>query len=157
MTLKETRTSYGITQKEASKAVGVPLRTYIRYESIDDANNLKYLKIIELLNEHYQITETNGLLTVQIILKKVSEVLREYKDEITFCYLFGSYAKGYATETSDVDLCLNTSLTGLKFVGLVEKLHQSLKKNVDVIRVNDLKDNFELVKEIMKDGIKIYG
>lgn len=28
----------------------------------------------------------------------------QYKNMVEFCYLFGSYAKGYATERSDVDL-----------------------------------------------------
>ena len=65
--------------------------------------------------------------------------------------------KGYAKEDSDVDICVNTTLTGLKFVGFVEQLHQALKKNVDAIRFQELKDNLDLLNEIMKDGIKIYG
>ena len=87
----------------------------------------------------------------------ILKVINNYKNDITFCYIFGSYAKGYATERSDVDICVNTTLKGLDFVGLVEELHQILKKEVDVIRFSGLKDNMELINEIMKDGIKIYG
>ncbi len=156
MTLKELRTSFNITQSEAAICVGVPLRTYKRYEQLSDNSNLKYIKMKELLIEKYEITEEKGLLTLDIIKENVNNVLSEYKDEVSFCYLFGSYAKGYAKETSDVDFLIDTSLSGLKFVGLVEKLHQNLKKNVDVLRFKDLSDNMVLINEIMKEGIKIY-
>ena len=157
MTLKELRVSYGITQKEAANCINVPLRTYTRYESKDDFNDLKYIKMMELLKDNYEITEEKGILSVEAIKEIVSNIFEEYKELIDICYLFGSYAKGYAKDNSDVDLCINTSLTGLRFVGLVEKLHQALKKNVDVIRFQDLNNNLELINEIMKDGIKIYG
>ena len=155
MNLKELRKSFGITQIEASKSVGIPLRTYIRYEASTDNTNIKYQKIMDLLVEKYQITETNGIYSLEKLKVIILSVLEQFKEDISFCYLFGSYAKGYAKEDSDVDLCIDTTLTGLKFVGLVEKLHQALNKNVDVIRFYDLKDNLELINEIMKDGIKL--
>lgn len=157
MTLKEIRTSYGITQAEAASSVGVPRRTYIRYEKNNDQSNLKYQRIVELLKEKYEISETKGIYSLDQLKEIINRVFKDYKSDITFCYLFGSYAKGYAKEESDVDVCINTKLSGFKFVGLVEKLHQALKKNVDVIRFNDLNNNLELINEIMKDGIKIYG
>ena len=157
MTLKELRTSYNITQVEASNYLNIPLRTYKRYEQIDDDSNLKYQKMKELLIEKYEITENKGILKIEQIVSIVQNTLDEYKDKINFCYLFGSYAKGYAKDNSDVDLCIDTTLTGLSFVGLIEKLHQNLKKNVDVLRFKDLSDNIPLINEIMKDGVKIYG
>ena len=76
---------------------------------------------------------------------------------LSFCYLFGSYAKGKATQTSDVDLLISTNVKGLKFYGLVEEIRTALHKRVDVLDMNQLKDNIELTEEIFKDGIKIYG
>lgn len=157
MALKELRITFGLTQVEAANSVGVPLRTYIRYESNPDESNLKYQKIVELLKDKYEITEAKGIYALDKLKIILLNVIEKYQDEISFCYLFGSYAKGYAKDESDVDLCINTTLTGFRFVGLVENLHQALKKKVDVIRFNDLKDNLELISEIMKDGIKIYG
>lgn len=151
------RITFGLTQVEAANSVGVPLRTYIRYESNPDESNLKYQKIVELLKDKYEITEAKGIYALDKLKIILLNVIEKYQDEISFCYLFGSYAKGYAKDESDVDLCINTTLTGFRFVGLVENLHQALKKKVDVIRFNDLKDNLELISEIMKDGIKIYG
>ena len=158
MKLKEYRIQLGITIKEASFACNVPLRTYIRYEN-DEAygNDLKRKHILLLLKEKYQITEEKGLLTIDKIKTITHFVFSKYENEVQFCYLFGSYAKGYANENSDVDLCVSTSLSGLSFVGLIEELRIALNKKVDLIRINDLGDNISLINEIMKDGMKIYG
>ena len=156
MKLKELRKQYGITQAQAALSVGVPLRTYVRYEEKDAHENLKYQKIVELLNQKYSISETQGIYSLDKLKEIIVDTLKEYEDNVSFCYIFGSYAKGYAKEDSDIDICINTSLTGLSFIGLIEKLHQNLHKNVDVLRFNDLNNNLELINEIMKDGIKIY-
>lgn len=58
---------------------------------------------------------------------------------------------------SDVDLLISANITGLKFYGLVEEIRTSLHKKVDVLDVNQLKDNIELLNEILKDGVKICG
>ena len=87
--------------------------------------------------------------------ERQSNIFKEYRVE--YCYLFGSYAKGNATEKSDVDLLVSTEITGMKFFELVEVLREKLKKKVDILNQNQIKDNFTLVNEILKDGIKIYG
>ena len=60
-------------------------------------------------------------------------------------------------ETSDVDLLISSDVKGLKFYGMVEKLRTALHKKVDVLSLEQLKDNLELISEILKDGIRIYG
>ena len=53
MTLKETRKKCKLTQEEASKIVGVPLRTYVQYEGDETkADNLKLERMIERLEEY---------------------------------------------------------------------------------------------------------
>lgn len=159
MSLKELRISYGLSQQEASQIVEVPLRTYIRYEADNSyGSSLKRKTIINTLKEQCEITENKGLLSIDSITLIVSELFdSEFKGVVDFCYLFGSYAKGYAKEDSDVDLCVSTSLTGFGFIGLHNRLSEVLHKKVDLIRVDTLKDNIELLNEIMKDGIRIYG
>ena len=159
MKLKEIRTKYNLSQLDAANLVGVPVRTFRRYEN-DDAygNKLKRQMFINIINDHCEITETKGLLTIEQIKDSLKEVFNnEYEGKIEFCYLFGSYAKGYAKEDSDVDLCVSTSLTGLDFVGLSEDIRNVLHKKIDLIRFSNLKDNLELINEIMKDGVKLYG
>ena len=63
----------------------------------------------------------------------------------------GSYAKGKATETSDIDLFVSDSITGLKFYELAEKLRESLHKKVDLdIIYKTLKDDIPELLEYLK-------
>lgn len=156
--LKEIREQYKISMTQASIDTGIPIRTYSRYEN--DSNYGSVLKreaIVNILNKKYEITEDKGILNIDDLRAGVLKIIANHLDEIDFCYLFGSYAKGYATEKSDIDLCVSTSLTGLSFIGFIEELRTELKKKVEVLRLADVSENTELLKEIMKDGIKIYG
>jgi len=159
MNLREIRIGYNLSQADAAHILGVPVRTYRRYESDEQyGSSIKRDAFVNILNSTCQITEDRGLLSVEIIKDKLTKLFdEEYKDQIEFCYLFGSYAKGCARENSDVDLYVSSSLTGLKFVGLMEKIRQTLHKKVDVIRSSELNNNITLANEIMKGGIKIYG
>lgn len=158
MSLREIRIEYGLSQVEAATILGIPERTYRRYETDENyGSDIKRRMFIEMLNEQCEITEDKGLLTIEQIKVKVSELFnKEYKGQIEFCYLFGSYSKGLATEKSDVDLYISSSLVGIKFVGLIEKLRQALHKKVDLLRSSELNNNIELVNEILKYGTKIY-
>ena len=159
MTLKELRNQYSLTQLEASTILGVPVRTYRRYETDNNyGDSLKREAFINLLNAHCEITEEKGLLTIKKIQEIVTDLFEsEYQEQINFCYLFGSYSKGTANELSDVDLYVSSSLTGLKFVGLIERLRQKLHKKIDLLRSSEVVNNIDLLNEIMKEGIKIYG
>ena len=155
-TLKELRKKSNYTQKEAAEYFHVSLRSYKDYEN--NPNKQKSMKykymVIELEKMNY-IDEDQGILKLEDITGGVKKVLDEYKVE--YCYLFGSYAKGKAKETSDVDLLISTEVRGIRFYGLVEKLRNELHKKIDLINVNQLENNPELINEILKDGIKIYG
>ena len=52
---------------------------------------------------------------------------------------------------------MSMRLNGLRFYELVEVLRESLKKKVDLLDETQLDNNSVLVKEILRDGIKIYG
>ena len=154
--LKSIRLEKELTQQQAAGIVGISLRSYKSYENdLDKRGNLKYNYIYEKLSQINPIDEEHGIVDLEYISRKCSKVFDKYK--INFCYLFGSYAKGKAKDDSDVDLLISTEIKGLKFFGLVEELRNSLHKKVDVIEVAGLKDNVELLEEILKDGIKIYG
>ena len=154
--LKSIRLEKELTQQQAAGIVGISLRSYKSYENdLDKRGNLKYNYIYEKLSQINPIDEEHGSVDLEYISRKCSEIFDKYK--INFCYLFGSYAKGKAKDDSDVDLLISTEIKGLKFFGLVEELRNSLQKKVDVIEVAGLKNNVELLEEILKDGIKIYG
>ena len=156
MTLKELRKEKGLTQEACAKVVGVPLRTYIRYESDEGRrNNIKYRYIFEMLQKYGVIDEEHGLLTLEKIKETCSPLFEQYG--VKYAYLFGSYAKKRATEQSDVDLLISMPVNGLRFYELVEALREALKKRVDLLDETQLDNNNTIVKEILQDGIKIYG
>ncbi len=154
--LKQYRKSLGISQKETAKIVEMPLRTYINYENDSGKEGtLKYDRILEILQRRFLIDEDHGLLTIKQIKENVNDVFTHYN--VNFCYLFGSYAKGKANESSDIDLLIDSPVTGLDFYGLVEELRGRLKKRIDLLNVDQLVNNRDLLKEVLKEGVKIYG
>ena len=156
MKLRDIRSSKQLTQVQAAKILGVSRRTYINYENgTTSLPAPKYAFLCKTLEEYGCIDEVHGILTLDFIKAACAEVFKEYGVE--YCYLFGSYAKGNATEKSDVDLLISVQIDGLGFFGLVEALRETLKKKVDVLDLAQLNNNAELVSEILKDGIKIYG
>lgn len=155
MTIKELRKELQLTQTQVSEIVNIPLRTYKLYEN--DPNKIgtmKYNHILSKLEELSFIDEEHGVLSLDKIEEVVEKVLDNY--DVNFCYLFGSYAKGTANEKSDIDLLIDTKVTGLEYFGLIEELRESLKKVVELLNIDQLHDNKVLMTEILKYGIKIY-
>jgi len=156
MTLRETRLQAHLTQAQAAEILGVSLRSYKTYENdAAKVRTFKYQYMTERLARETLVDESHGILTPEGIEAACSEVFARYP--VTWCYLFGSYAKGKATEQSDVDLAVSDGVEGIRFYGMVEALKTSLHKNVDVITPEQLSKNPQLLNEVMQDGVKIYG
>ena len=157
MTLKEIRSEKGMTQEEAARLLGVTRRTYLNYEAGKiDETSVKYKLIYDALLKTNLIDEEHGLLSLERIKRSCSEVFANFP-EVSYCYLFGSYAKKSANEKSDVDLLISMPLDGTRFFELAETLRQKLHKKVDLVDVSQLDGNLALTKEILKDGLRIYG
>ena len=98
---------------------------------------------------------TDKVYSVAEIKEIVAPVARKYGAE--HVYLFGSYAKNEAYGKSDIDLLIDTNVTGLDFYGLIEDLRSTLNKKIDLLNINQIVNNKDLLREIMKTGVKIYG
>ena len=82
-------------------------------------------------------------------------------------YLFGSYAKGEATEDSDIDILVDktgASVVGLFAMGgLYNDLTEAVDKKIDLLTTNALEQESAkertplLIKNINNEKIKIYG
>lgn len=156
MVLRELRKKKQLTQAECAKYLGIPLRTYQNYETdASKITSMKYAFMLQKLEEYGFMDETHGILAIGQIKDICTNVFQNFN--IEYCYLFGSYAKGNATEVSDVDLLISTSISGMQFYDLVEALREGLQKKVDVLNREQLNDNPALTNEILKDGVKIYG
>ena len=150
------RKRLGLTQEEAASLLGVSRRTYQYYETDKNkvyTNNYKYA--LYLLNKENTIDEEHGVLKLEEIIRTCKKILSKY--DVRSCYLFGSYAKNRPSGKSDVDLLIDTTVTGASFYGLIEELRVALSKKVDLLNLNQIVENKELLSEILKDGIKIYG
>lgn len=154
MNIKDLRNELNMSQEELANLIGVSSRTIRRYEN-GQIDKYKEEYIINTLKEMLKLDEEHGILIYDDIVKTVNGVVNKYNVE--YVYLFGSYAKNTARPDSDVDLLINTKEKGLSYFGLIEELRNSLKKKVDLINVTELGDNNELLLEILKDGVKIYG
>ena len=154
--LKSLRTIKRLTQQEAAARIGVSLRSYVSYENDETKkDSLKYRFLFHELEKIDPIDEEHGVISKDDLVRICSEILSEY--DVDYCYLFGSYAKGTATGTSDVDLLISSNITGLKYYELVEKLREALHKKVDMLDTKQLLNNEALLNEVLKEGIRIYG
>lgn len=156
MTLTELRKNKGLTQTAAANYLGVSLRTYQYYESdVTKQKGLRYDYIVDKLRQYGYVDENTGILSIERIGDVCRKILPKY--DVTYCFLFGSYAKGKATPESDVDLFISTKTSGLRYFEMIEELREALHKKVDLLDQRQGEKNFELVNEILKDGVKLYG
>ncbi len=154
MDLKDIRGLYNISQTEVSKLTNIPIRTLRRYESDKNyGDTYKRERIINEIEKAFSVTEEKGILTIPGIKQTLLPILE--KAGIKKCILFGSYAKGSPRETSDIDLLVETEITGLDFFNLIEEMRAALHKKIDLLRLKDLTPNNPIILEILKDGIRI--
>ncbi|MBQ6375866.1 nucleotidyltransferase domain-containing protein [Candidatus Saccharibacteria bacterium] len=96
------------------------------------------------------------MLTIPKIRQVVQKIGKRYG--IKNAYLFGSYAKGDATETSDVDIIIDGGKirTMFELSGFRDELiHELDGIDVDVITTDGVKPKFfELIKN---DRVLLYG
>ena len=146
---------FGITFLVIGLVMLTSYTSYQRYEKNLDGTSKKIQNLIKLLDDSFSISEVKGILTIDQIRKIIVPILQ--KHQINKCYLFGSYVRNEAREDSDVDLLLDTDITGLDFFALVEELRIALHKKVDVLRLKDISDNNPISLIILKEGVLLYG
>jgi predicted nucleotidyltransferase len=78
------------------------------------------------------------------------------KNPVRKAILFGSYAKGLATPTRDLDLGIDTDQKGLAFFAIADELEQVFHKKVDLFRLDQLEKGGTAEKEVVKTGLRIY-
>jgi len=94
------------------------------------------------------------ILTIEEISNKLNPILRN--NGIEKAVLFGSYAKNQATFESDIDLVIDTEMTGLDFVGVMLDASDALGKNVDLIPRRSIDKTHNIYKNIESEGVIIY-
>ncbi len=155
-TLKQIRKSLHMTQVDAAKICGVSRRTYQTYEEKGNTRNT-YDEILKKLKEFGISDKGPALLNVRHIKMMTSEIFANYP-EVQCAYLFGSYARNEATVESDVDIIVVApELGGFDFAGLRHDLVKALNKEVDLVNHTTLLQSEKMLRDVLKQGVKIYG
>jgi len=95
------------------------------------------------------------VLTRVEIEKTVKALLEKYHAE--YALLFGSYARGEATPSSDIDLIV---FGGAKFkpqniFAFGEELREITKHNADVFEISEVNVNTSFYDSVMREGVRI--
>ncbi|MDR0999202.1 MAG: nucleotidyltransferase domain-containing protein [Clostridiales bacterium] len=103
------------------------------------------------------------LYTLSEISVRVAPIAQKYG--ISAMYLFGSYARGDATESSDIDFLFprqGSNVRGLAFGALYDELQTALGKGIDLVTEESLADPVErkrspwFIRNIMHERVSIY-
>ena len=94
---------------------------------------------------------TRNVSDIQAVLTPVFDRYR-----ISRAVLFGSIAKGTATQKSDLDLLVDSKLHGLKFVGFMEAVRQAADMPIDIFDVTHIEKDSLIDHEIRSSGVTIY-
>ena len=89
-------------------------------------------------------------LSIAELANRLSPVFSDY--DIKKAVLFGSVAKGTATDKSDVDIMVDSGLKGMRFVGLLE----DVQNDVDMLDVSHIEHGSLIEREIADTGVTIY-
>ena len=98
---------------------------------------------------------------IELIKKTLEPVFRE--NGVKSAILFGSFAKGTATEKSDFDIWVDSGLRGFDFLWLVEQSRCALAdtlfgdREVDMFDKRHINHGSRVENEIFSTGTVIYG
>lgn len=155
--LRRKRKDLNITQLQAANACGVSLRTYQTYEETKTLN-ATYDYLLNKLKEMGVLDSSNYIVSVRYIKQVCRELFPKEFPEIKCAYLYGSYARGEATGKSDIDiLVVLEKPMGFKYFDIADRLETLLNKSVDLQSYEQLVNNAPMIKDILVEGVKIYG
>ena len=95
------------------------------------------------------------MLTINEIKETIAPLVKDYP--VRRVILFGSYARGDATEKSDVDLIIDYEehLSYWDFLGLIGYMIKKMPIKVDVFGLDEIKKP-HLLYNIQNEGVVIY-
>ncbi len=98
---------------------------------------------------------------IELIKTTLEPVFRA--NNVKMAILFGSFAKGTATDASDFDFYVDSGLLGLDFYWLIEQVRNALAETrlgdrvVEMFDRRDVRVGSRVENEIFSTGVRIYG
>jgi predicted nucleotidyltransferase len=95
-------------------------------------------------------------MTIDEIKNIVTPIVSPYP--ISRVILFGSYARGEASERSDVDLIIDSEgkLSAFDYFGVIGMIVKKMPIKVDVFELDEVKRTSSMYGSISKEGVIIY-
>ena len=92
-------------------------------------------------------------------IRDITYIVKPLADKynIQQVYLFGSYAREEATEDSDIDIlvCGGDKFKLTMVFAFAEELRKALNKDVDVFEINEINQESDFYKTIMKERVLV--
>lgn len=102
--------------------------------------------------------------SINELRKRIAPVAARYG--LPAVYIFGSYARGAATENSDVDILIDSDGSSVKSLfdlgGLYNELCESLNKEIDLVTIQSLEQQekdgagYMFVERVVNEGVMVY-
>lgn len=90
---------------------------------------------------------------------EIEQIIREllHKYHAEYALLFGSYARGEATASSDIDVVVvgGANFRARDIFSFGEELRQRTQKEVDVFEIREVNTGTPFYESVMRDGVKI--
>lgn len=98
---------------------------------------------------------SNRIFTLEDITRLVKPIAEKYR--VQEIYLFGSYARGEADESSDLDFLVfgGENFKPTMIFSLAEDLREVLKKDVDVFEITEINQDSDFFQAIMKERLLV--
>jgi len=94
------------------------------------------------------------MLTIEEITNKLKPIFSS--KNIDKAVLFGSYVKNKATTLSDVDLVIDSDITGMPYMSLLIEVEDVLGCDVDLIPRRSIDKDSKIYRNIEAEGVLIY-
>ena len=122
--------------------------------SMSEAFNLLAQRAIREYQNPVLAKEDN-ILVLDELKGLVSRLVKKYRAE--YAILFGSYARGEATEESDIDIIIvgGKNFSALDVLAFGEELRELTNKKVDAFELREVEKNTEFYQNILREGVKI--
>ena len=102
------------------------------------------------------LSQSKNIYSIEEIKEKLKDIFKKYN--LSKVYIFGSYARGEATENSDIDLIIvGGNIKGMFALSkFALELVSIMKKEFDIVNEKTYIEDFETDSDIIKKSKKIF-
>lgn len=159
--IRKLRKTRHMTQSQLGQLCGMSKSQISRMENGTLGSPETISRVLNALDYEVRLEIIDRRSIISLKKSAVLDILRKYKEQNTEKYgitklgLFGSYARGEQTPSSDIDICVSIEPPSLfKLGGIHSDLKELFNKEIDLVSLTGtLKPDF--IKELNKDVIYV--